>query len=112
MNTLKQTLVRARQLITPPEAWTQAEFARDKNFNPVAAVSDEAVCFCGLGANERAAFELFSGETKAVYEDAADRALYRALYRAGCTLLFSDLNDTSTHAEVLAVFDSAIEDSA
>lgn len=112
MNTVQLTLVRARQIITPPEAWTQGEFARDKDLRPVAAISDEAVCFCGFGANERAVFELFDGETRLVHENAANRLLRRALRLGGSSLVFSDFNDTATHAEVLAVFDKAIEETS
>ncbi len=93
-----ETLKAARQLITDPAKWTQGEYARDADGNEVRAWSEDAACFCAYGAIQR---------VTGVEDNEADFFLMRA-----CTKKFEveviHLNDTHTHAEVLALFDAAI----
>lgn len=104
MITVHDVLVRARQIISRPEAWTQRALARDKDSNPVPVSSDLAVCFCSYGADQKAASELNAG-LRICAE--ADYALQRAAGMGVATF-----NDSGSHAEVLAVFDKAIEETA
>ncbi|WP_460366223.1 DUF6197 family protein, partial [Staphylococcus aureus] len=46
----KEVLTKARELITPPEKWTQGTSARDKEDVPTSADDPQAVCFCSIGA--------------------------------------------------------------
>lgn len=78
--------------------------ARGKNSGAVPVSSDLAVCFCGYGANKKATLELEAGSRIC---NEADEALWRAAGMGVATL-----NDTSTHAEVLAMFDKAIKETA
>ncbi len=93
-----ETLRAARQLITDPAKWTQGEYARDADGNEVKAWSEDATCFCAYGAIQRVT----------EHEDSeADFFLRKAgMSKFGINVI--DLNDTHTHAEVLALFDAAI----
>ena len=109
MITVHDVLVRARQIISRPEAWTQGALARDKDSKKVRVSSDLAVCFCGYGANERAALEL--GVRLTIYSMLRDAG--EALRDATPGGRFAEFNDYyGSHAEVLTVFDKAIKDSA
>lgn len=96
--TSTEILIKARELIADPAHWTQGELAR----NDVGAyrhpLALEAVCFCSIGALERAA----NGE----YDDAYYQA--RARLRGTLNRCIASFNDTHTHAQVLAKFDEAI----
>lgn len=96
-----ETLKAARQLISDPAKWTQTYYARDASGYPVPPTSLEAVCFCALGSIEHAANKnlLTLTETIAIIENVALSEHAMAVF---------ELNDTHTHAEVLALFDAAI----
>lgn len=53
----KDIALKAIELVSRRGAWTQHFEARDKDGEQVEATSDEAVCFCMLGAYTRAAAE-------------------------------------------------------
>ena len=106
MTTVHDVLVRARQIITPPEAWTQGALARGKNSEPVPVSFNDAVCFCSYGANQRASFELKAGFRICAVADDALRAA------AGMGVATFNDSPSRSHAEVLAVFDKAIEETA
>jgi hypothetical protein len=98
---------RARALIAAPRMWTQGEFARDDLGRPVNWRSPEATQFCIWGALNRAAGELTENEHLRVrLADGAARAL------RGTTPSISRLNDSGTHADVLALIDSYLNTSA
>lgn len=98
---------RARALIGAPQRWTQGEFARDGLGQPVSWRSPEATQFCIWGALNRAAGELTEDEHLRVrLADGAARAL------RGTTPSISRLNDSGTHADVLALIDSYLDTSA
>jgi hypothetical protein len=93
-----ETLKAARQLISDPAKWTQGEFARDADGNEVKAWSEDATCFCAYGAIQHVTER----------EDSeADFVLWKACMSKFQTEVIV-LNDTHTHAEVLALFDAAI----
>jgi len=95
-----ETLKAARDLISDPARWTQGEYARDADGIVIRPWSKNATCFCAYGAIQR-----FTETEDAVSE--ADFFLKKT-----CTEKFQldvvTLNDTHTHAEVLALFDAAI----
>ena len=98
---------RARALIGAPQRWTQGEFARDGLGRPVSWRSPEATQFCIWGALNGAAGELTEDERLRVrLADGAARAL------RGTTPSISRLNDSGTHADVLALIDSYLDTSA
>jgi hypothetical protein len=94
-----ETLRAARQLITDPAKWTQGDYARDADGIDVAPEDEDAVCFCSYGA-----IASICGLNE-------DLPPFRHLHNV-CGRMFKmsviDLNDTHSHAEVLALFDAAI----
>lgn len=89
-----------RKLISLPERWTQGEYAKDVQGYPVKPKTMEAVCFCTLGALERVAHDRVERRQMQKY-------LTRiATEETGLDLV--ELNDTSTHEEIIAFFDRAI----
>lgn len=93
-------LKKARKVISKEENWTRGELAR--NFNGGAAVpnSTDAVCWCSMGAMRK--FVELDFITPALDE------LILAMpigYRQSVVTF----EDSHTHAEVLALFDKAIE---
>ncbi len=98
--TALEALIAARELISAPERWTQNAYARDRTGRPVLATGNRAVCWCGDGALYRVTYPCHATYAWAI------RALAR---RVGTEFpLFQDV-PRRTHAEVLAVFDAAIE---
>ena len=95
--TTKQRLEQARALIASPEAWCRGFWARDERGEAVAVRGESACSFCAEGATVRVGDR---GECR--------RLLDRAARKLGCKDIVS-LNDTRTHAEVLAAFDLAAE---
>ena len=100
-------LKKAKELIADPKHWTKGVLCRDENFAP-ASVSD-GVCFCTLGAVERALYDLG-------YKDYSDR-LRPFVNVSGHLDKFIDSNIPAwndnihrSHGEVLALFDCAIKD--
>lgn len=94
------TLVAARAVIAKPENWTINALARDKHNEPTHANADDAVCFCAAGAIRKAVGSIDMNVIEALEEVLLDR---------GQDPNVPTFNDRSTHAEVLALFDAAIE---
>ncbi len=98
MNTV-EILKAARELISDEKRWTQDLLGKDLDGYPVGLDRiEDAVCFCSVGAIIKVA-----GFTSAHYE--ARRVLNEHL-AVGETI--AGFNDTHSHAEVLALFDSVI----
>jgi hypothetical protein len=97
----RQVIEQARALIADPAAWTQGEFARDADGTPVSWRSREAVQFCLWGALNRAAYDMTGDKRRSI--TLADRAA-AAMRKPGGSL--SRVNDTGTHRDVLAIFDT------
>jgi len=93
-------LRKARAVIEKPENWTKGDFARDAKLRPISALSTDAQCFCTWGAIIRVS------ENAPQMNNAAD-ALYRHLNHPMDLDVFND-DETTTHAEVLSLFDRAI----
>jgi hypothetical protein len=95
--TPKQTLIAARALIEKPENWTQHRMSANKKGVSVPLDDPEATCFCSIGAISKIAGTLYLTNT-------AVKALSKAM-----DIHPGYYNDTHTHAEVLQMFDLAIE---
>ena len=99
-----EILIKARELISAPERWTQEEFARDDNGHPLTwGYNPMAVCWCALGAIEHVVGESgFGGQS----HNEAEMWLDNIANSQGLSV--GGVNDKKTHAEVLALFDRAI----
>lgn len=102
MNTL-EVLIAARKLIEKPENWTQGVLARDIDGEAVYVYNSRAICFCSMGALYCAV-----GEDDYLKTDIIDdvAAILSSIAQDDTVAGF---NDNHTHAEVLALFDKAIE---
>jgi hypothetical protein len=94
-----QVLANAKSLIASPARWTQGEFARNETGNRVSTYSDDAVCFCAIGALRLAARR----------EDVSCQYLWEILNVSGKFGSVVETNDRGTHDDVMAMFDDAIQ---
>lgn len=96
-------LKRARERISAPERWTKDWFAKDKDGYPVYAGSQEAACWCIRGA-------FISLNPCVPTKEAAYELICAHLPVRGMGIAeFNDL-ETTTHADILALFDRTIAD--
>lgn len=106
---MKEILVKARELIAEPKNWTKGSYARNSEGYPVSCNSEDAFCFCSLGAIQRAAADRSLLET-----EEARQALRRAIMieTRGVGRFIDSWNDAPMcrHADVLAAFDRAIDE--
>lgn len=100
----KMVLSKARGLISEPECWIQGQSARNSRGIAVDVADKDAVAFCAYGAIYRARLDL--GIEKSYAVRTLRDYLPRGWQNANGLMNF---NDTGTHAEVLALFDSAIQ---
>jgi hypothetical protein len=94
-------LVRARALIEPDGRWTQDAWARDSDGARVLPLDGSAVCWCPLGAIERAAAPDWN------FRLGAEEVL-RYVTGGWPINRWADA-PKRTHPEILAGFDAAIE---
>ena len=99
MNT-KEHLLKMRELLADPKAWTTGEYARNEANEPCEATSSTAKKWCLFGASWRAGYELASTHVC--------NAPTLGFTNQGCVLRWNDDPDR-THAEVLAHLDSLIQ---
>lgn len=107
ITTPHELLVAARQLISAPVHWTQGHYAYSHTGRPVEAHSHRAVCWCAIGALSRQArtHNCLKLVTEAIHvlarelEHLPEPHHYRSIV---------ELNDNSTHTQVLTLFDLAI----
>ena len=109
MNTV-EALKAAKEIIATPEKWCREYYAMDATGACISALSEEAVCFCALGALQRVCIVDLDkcNDYGALYADTAS-VLYRAIknsIKKFCDV--ASFNDTATHADVIAMFDRAI----
>jgi len=96
-------LKRVRALLSDPARWTQGEMARNMFGAPTDPAGPNATCWCLMGAIQR--------------ETNDDPFLAGSVYQILRTQLqgqsVSDFNDSraTTHADIMAVLDKAIESS-
>jgi hypothetical protein len=100
-----QILRRARELISDPERWTTELAARDECNGSVAPWDESAVCWCAVGAMERAAHDLGVRVSSNAYSAAMER-----LYALSPHNSVVQVNDVEGHAAVLALFDKALSE--
>jgi hypothetical protein len=98
---LAEKLIAARALIADPKNWTQDVMASRADQMECEPRDPDAVCWCSLGA--------ISKVTEGLEEFWRARDALRQFVSDSPSV--SEFNDTHTHAEVLAVFDRAIETS-
>lgn len=99
-----EILIKAKSLIDTPEKWTTETLARNSAKKPVGFDSEEAVCFCSLGALHRI-FEDMGDENSALHFNKSKNYL-----RMGTQHQFiAHFNDDATHEEVMVAWDKAIE---
>lgn len=98
--TPKQILTQARELISDPKRWTKGYFAKTALGAPCGSLSDRAICWC------------ISGAINKVSEFKNHQVAYDRL-RLVVGPLITQFNDDpkTTHADVIAAFDRAIEHS-
>ena len=112
-------LKEAREIITPEDRWTKGVLARDKQGDAISPDSIEAVCFCAMGAIDKAAYmqeyplssdvpDIGAGEIAAEVICLLGEEVNRR-YRGG-TISVNAWNDdpSTTHKDVLKMFDRAI----
>jgi Na+/H+ antiporter NhaB len=96
---LLEALDGAQTIIREPKNWTKGWFAKDKHNNFCDSDAPEAVCFCTIGALNRAClgdYELFKAGRDLVNE-------------ASSTPNVADFNDhhLTTHADIMRLFEKA-----
>ena len=93
-----ELLVKAKELIADPERWCQGRVAKDSLGRPTYPNSGNATAWCAFGALERLA------PTPDVVSSAVD---FLGAFTDGESIGY--WNDHHTHAEVMELFDRAIE---
>lgn len=103
--TVVEILKEAKSLIDTPEKWTKETYARSTSGGVISEHEDGAVCFCSLGAFFRVA-----KSADVVYMDSGWDILIKAVKLIKPTAYsVATFNDNHTHAEVMAMWDKAIE---
>lgn len=94
--------MKAHELLSEPEKWTQFAYARDKDGNPIPVTAPEATCFCLLGAL-RKCYPDFDSELSALNRVRQSiQRLYKEYYAQP-----SVFNDTMKHEDVKKVLEDA-----
>ncbi len=95
-----EALVKARELLSDPAHWARGVMARNAEGDEVWAGADTATCWCAMGALGRVCPSI----------EARGPALHLLALSVGdCDIAdFNDDSDT-THANLMAAFDHAIE---
>ena len=99
----REVLKRARELISDENNWCKGALSRDKNGEDVWVSTEHACSWCASGAIIYAAKEL------GVSEKGRISIMDMMKIFIGRHQFLSQFNDNSTHAEVLAAFDRALE---
>lgn len=107
MGNVQTVLVTAKKLIEKPENWTRNAFARDVHGTIVLAADARATCYCAMGAVEAAtASGMYAQQHVALA--LLECAIAERVGNSSSVPLFND-DKTTAHADVLCVFDRAIE---
>lgn len=96
--TVKELLIAGKAIIENKDNWAQGYYAYNGDGDMVDPMSPNATCFCSVGALWKADGEYSDNVT------AAERILSSHSYQN----FIVDQNDSSTHEEVMAVWDKAI----
>lgn len=94
-------LIALKTLLAEPSSWTKGKPARNAEGNRIAPTSDNAVCWCLLGAIYRITY----------YDHNLFTVICGIMNRLVNSLGLSTYNDdpTTTHADILKLIDTAIE---
>ncbi|KQS84282.1 hypothetical protein [Rhizobium sp. Leaf383] len=111
MNEIYSVLERAQSLIRDPKNWAKEAYARDENGSDVTerdcnlyeATDPRATCWCSVGAVLKVADLPISTDNHPALS-----LLEKAAGGSGPGLI-PEVNDGSTHAEIMALFDKAKE---
>jgi hypothetical protein len=105
--TLIEAIDEIKALISSPVHWTKGSLARDANNIPVMVDSEDATCWCLLGAREKV---LAKYKDPSVVTDLSNK-LYTALSNVLPDPFFDpvNFNDTTvtTHSDIMSVLDRA-----
>ena len=95
-------LILGKSYIDTPEKWTQRLYARDTKGHGAAVMSDNAVCFCSIGALYKAnrVMKHYNSESATQYLQTAIDGKH-----PGALMQF---NDSHTHEQVMQAWDKAI----
>jgi glycogen synthase len=107
--TAKEILVQARELISDENHWTVKGLARNKDHAFVAPSSNQATCWCAMGAICKV--DTMPGWDFENLSSVALRASWHLdeVAERYCFASITNVNDHRGHAAVLAVFDEAIK---
>lgn len=108
LNSIAATLTAARALIASPENWTIEVMARTVDDEYVSIGNALACKFCSMGAIRRAQWGI-TADFHHAWDSPAFLYLKNTLIRVHNYNNIPHFNDTHTHAEVIALFDAAIE---
>ena len=107
---IKKILVDARSLVMDESKWTQSADARDEKGQTVPFYSSKACCWCAAGA----IYKAFNNMGDKVAFPEVEQKFRYTMYKCGISKLhgivtWNDLPST-THQDVINVFDRAIAD--
>lgn len=103
-------MIEAKKLIDTSEKWTQGNFATDKYGMEVSYASEKATCFCSLGALRSVAYKEWRSTCELKELDEAKSFINTAIDNTSPNIWgIAGFNDTSTHEEVMDVWDDAIK---
>lgn len=106
---LMQMAIKARELLSDPEHWIQDTLARDARGRFADPESEEAVCWCILGAFSKAADSNMLTQTELGVELAAQVAPGKPVVEALEVITNFNDDEHRTHPEVLEWFDTFIK---
>ena len=87
--------MKAHELLADPKHWTKRAYARDKDGQSVSAHSDEAVCWCVLGAIIKCYGYLECPESRIVRTGLIEK------YKHGMITNFNDIE--ASHEQVVSL---------
>lgn len=103
---ISDLLKQAKQVIADEENWTQRVLARNAE-NYMVAVDSAAACkFCSIGAILKVIYPLY---TETYVRDTKYALLRNCLLDTGYSGSLGSYNDTHTHAQVMQMWDKAIQ---
>ncbi len=106
MSQVVENLKAAKALIADPKNWIQGDYAQGAVYDPTISMGNDpgAVCFCSLGALQKV------GDTMHEEELPESKYLLDALDTLNTEFVsVPGYNDNSTHAEVMVLWDRAIQ---
>jgi hypothetical protein len=104
-----QCLVDARELLSYPAKWTKGCYAKNANGDVVSPTNPSAACFCVVGAVAKvSSICMFSENFNSFYTEDPAIQFLRGASESMKGYTPTRFNDTSSHEEVLQLFDTAI----